>query len=70
MKNKASIFTITLASPHTFFYSLQTKFYCNLLKTKPKNFQLLSLYKIFHKAGSSCLRVFAFWEERGQLELF
>ena len=52
------------------FYSLQTKFYCNLLKTKPKNFQKLRLYKIFHKAGSSCLHVLAFWEERGHLELF
>ena len=53
-----------------FFYSLQTKCYCNLLKTKPNNFQKLPFYKIFHKARSSCLRVFAFWQERGPLELF
>ena len=26
--------------------------------------------KISHKARNSCMRVFAFWEERGQLELF
>ena len=55
---------------NTFFYSLQTTFYCNLLETKPKNFQKLPLNKIFHKAGSSFLRVLSFWEERGQLGLF
>ena len=28
------------------------------------------LYKIFHKAVNSIVPVFAFWEERDQLELF
>ena len=45
---------------------------CKVLLQFVKDLELqkLPLYKIFYNAGSSCVRVFVLWEEKGQLELF